>query len=164
MTGSNDIKETSARNYALRLLAIRPRTVRELRDKLARKGHAPEAVAALVADLSAAGLLDDARFARMWIEGRAALKPMGQARLRAELAAKGVDRELVDEALAGLRDELDEPAAALRLARRKARAFQALGREARERRIAGFLGRRGYSGSVVSATLKKLRKGFTDDG
>lgn len=157
------MKEATARNYALRLLAIRPRTVRELRDKLARRGHSAEAVAALVADLSAAGLLDDARFARMWIEGRAALKPMGQARLRAELAAKGVARELIDEALAGLREELDEPAAALKLAQRKARAWRELATEARERRIAGFLGRRGYSGGVISATLKKLRKGFTDD-
>ncbi|MCU0606877.1 MAG: recombination regulator RecX [Candidatus Edwardsbacteria bacterium] len=154
----------SAREYALRLLAIRPRTVRELRDKLARRGHAPGAVAALLADLSAIGLLDDARFAKMWIEGRAALKPMGQARLRAELSAKGVDRGLVDEALAGLRDELDEPAAALKLAQRKARAWRDLAPEARERRISGFLGRRGYSGGVISATLKKLRKGFTDDG
>ena len=158
------MNETTARNFALRLLAIRPRTVRELRDKLARRGHAPEAIAALLADLSASGLLDDARFARMWIESRAALKPMGQARLRAELAAKGVDRELVDAALSALRDGLDEPAAALQLAQRKARAFQGLGREARERRIAGFLGRRGYSGGVISATLKKLRKGFTGDG
>jgi regulatory protein len=130
--------------------------VRELRDKLARKAYAPEQVAALIDDLSSIGLLDDAKYAQLWVDSRTALKPMGGSRLRAELARKGVARELIDRALSDSREDRDEDGAALELARKKLRALHSLDPDSARRRLAGFLGRRGYSGGVIAKVLKQL--------
>jgi regulatory protein len=150
----------NARDYALRLLAIRPRSVREMRDRLARKGFEKQALDSTIAELAELGLLDDRKFAAQWIESRMALRPMGLLRLRAELLAKGVDREVVESVLRKNRIELDEKSAALALAQKKLRSLQGLEPEAARRRLAEFLGRRGFAAETVSLVLKEMsRKG-----
>ena len=157
------MSQATAKEYALRLLAVRPRSVAELRQRLAMRHFTDAAIGEAVADLLRAGLLDDAMFARLWIESRISSKPMGASRLRAELRHKGIDREIIDQALAAGQEDLDESGAALALAKRRYQAGSSLGREARERRVTGFLARRGYSSEVIAQTLKKLRKGFTEE-
>jgi regulatory protein len=130
--------------------------VRELRAKLARKGFPPEQCDALVGDLSEIGLLDDAKYAQLWVESRAVFKPMGASRLRAELARKGIARELIDQALSDSREDRDEDGAALELARKKLRTMRSLEPDAARRRLAGFLGRRGFPGGVIAKVLKQL--------
>jgi regulatory protein len=130
--------------------------VRELRDKLARKGYPQKQAAMLIDDLLAIGLLDDAKYAQLWIESRAVFKPMGASRLRAELARKGITRELIDQALSDSREDRDEDGAALELARKKLRTMRSLEPDAARRRLAGFLGRRGYPGGVIAKVLKQL--------
>jgi regulatory protein len=127
-----------------------------MRDRLARKGYQRPENEAVISDLSELGLLDDRKFASQWIESRMALRPMGQARLRAELAAKGVDREIVESTLAEYGNDLDEKGAALALARKKLGSLRGLEPEAARRRLAGFLGRRGFAASTVSRVLKEM--------
>ncbi len=153
-----DVK-VNVRDYALRLLAIRPRSVREMRDRLARKGYQRPENEAVISDLSELGLLDDGKFAAQWVESRMALKPMGPSRLRAELLAKGVDRETVESTLAKYRNESDDRDAALLLARKKMRSLRGLAPEVARRRLAGFLGRRGFAAGTVSRVLKEMGKG-----
>ncbi len=147
----------SVRHYALRLLAIRPRSVREMRDRLARRGYEKKSIGLVVHELIELGLLDDRKFAAQWVESRMAFKPMGAARIRQELAAKGVDREIVESTLSKYREELDDQEAALALARRKMKSLQGLEPEVARRRLAGFLGRRGYAPSVINAVLKEVK-------
>lgn len=148
----------NARDYALRLLAIRPRSIREIADRLQRKGYNGQEVDSVIADLSDLGLLDDRKFASQWIESRMALRPMGRARLRAELAAKGVDREIVVTTLAEYGNDLEEKGAALALARKKLGSLRGLEPEAARRRLAGFLGRRGFAAATVLRVLKEMAK------
>lgn len=148
----------NARDYALRLLAIRPRSVREMRDRLQRKGYEKPEIEATVADLAELELLDDRKFAGQWVESRMALRPMGQARLRAELTAKGVDRGIIDAILSKYGSEFDEKSSALALARKKLRALKGLEPEVARRRLAGFLSRRGFTAGTVSLVLKEMSK------
>ena len=86
----------------------------------------------------------------------------GPRRIRAELAAKGVERSVVDETLASL-DEAGSPAseeggAALEQTVRKRFARQfATDPEAAERRLAGFLARRGYDWDTIGRLSRMLR-------
>jgi len=83
------LEDAAARRVAADLLSRRPWTCAELTARLRRRG-APEAVAAaVVADLTARGHLDDARFARQWVEARSS-RGYGPARLAAELRVRGV--------------------------------------------------------------------------
>ncbi len=89
----------------LRFLEARSRSVDEVRRRLADAGYRPELVAATIERLAGIGLLDDELFARGWIESRDRARPRGEAALRRELSLRGVDREVINGALAERRDE-----------------------------------------------------------
>ncbi|MDQ7798615.1 MAG: regulatory protein RecX [Candidatus Edwardsbacteria bacterium] len=147
-----------ARNYALRLLELRGRSVKDVRDKLKVKGASPGDIDLVIDDLLSLGLLDDEKFARDWIENRQHFRPTGVVRLRQELFAKGIDREIVDQAVREYKINSDEFPAALDLARRKMKLYRKLDSDTAKRRLAGFLARRGYEASIVSKVLKELLK------
>ncbi len=144
-------KATSA---ALNLLARRPRSQREVRDRLRQKGYDPSTIDAAVAKLEGWRYVDDADFARYWVENRAAHKPRGRRLLEQELRQKGVEWEIVRETLDGA--ELDERMAALDLGRAKLRSYAGLEPPIVRRRLASFLARRGYGFDVVKPVLEQL--------
>ena len=84
---------------AARFLAVRPRSVAETRRRLRDLGYRHDLVDRSVQQLADLGYLDDAAFARAWIESRDRARPRGAVALRRELALKGVDRSVIDEAL-----------------------------------------------------------------
>ncbi len=74
-----------ARQIAVRLLAVRPRSVAEVRIRFRRRGIPDRQIRAVLRDLTAAGYLDDLAFARAWITGRMTSRLSGLRRLRWEL-------------------------------------------------------------------------------
>ncbi|MGP9537847.1 regulatory protein RecX [Brachybacterium sp. AOP43-C2-M15] len=92
--------------YLMRLLASRRRSCGELRERLAQR-EVPAAVAhEAMARVDRAGLLDDAAFARDWVQQRRALRALGDEALRRELEKKQVADQLIEAALdAGESDE-----------------------------------------------------------
>jgi regulatory protein len=86
---------------AAKFLAVRPRSVAETRRRLRHLGYRHDLVDRAVHQLADLGYLDDAAFARAWIESRDRARPRGALALRRELALKGVDRSVIDEALDG---------------------------------------------------------------
>jgi regulatory protein len=94
---------------AAAFLAVRPRSVSETRRRLRHLGYRHELVDEVVARLVEMGYLDDAEFARAWLESRDRARPRGAAALRRELGLKGIEREVVDAAL-GDRSEAAEAA------------------------------------------------------
>lgn len=149
----------NTRDYALRLLAIRPRSVREMHDRLAQKGLEKKAIEPLLAELVDLGLLDDRKFAAQWVESRMALRPMGPTRLRAELASKGVEREVIESTLSKYSNEFSEKESALSLARKKMKLLRGLEPETARRRLAGFLGRRGFAARIIADVIKTVKLG-----
>ena len=120
---------------AAAFLAVRPRSIEETRRRLRHLGYRHELVEAVVERLLGLGYLDDATFARAWVESRDRARPRGENALRRELSLKGVERPVVDEILAERTassggTEPDEAAARALLERRR----QALAREPDPRR------------------------------
>ena len=144
---------TFAKGYAmaLRLLGIRPRSVREMRDYLVRKGYAPEEALAVVEQLQGAGLLNDAQFAASWVASRQALRPRSRRMLEQELSAKGLTKDDIGAALGEL-DAADELGSLVRLAQKKRRLPQYHEAE----RLIGYLGRQGYSYDLIKKALERL--------
>ncbi len=137
----------AAHETALRLLAHRPRGERELALRLRQRGFAAELAEAEVARLRRAGLLDDERFARAWVESRA---PRGRRLLRHELRARGVAGELADAATAGV----DDRATALALARRRAPRLAGLEFGQFRARLGRFLQRRGLGHEAIDEAVR----------
>src|SRR5688500_12706348 len=84
----------AARLVAGDLLSRRAWTQAELTRRLIRRGAPAEVAAEVVADLAARRYVDDAAFARHFVETRAA-RGYGAARLAADLHARGVPSSLV---------------------------------------------------------------------
>lgn len=147
--------EARAVEMAYRLLAIRLRSRRELADRLRRRGTPPATVDRLLETLERDGLIDDARFAQAWVQGRLALRPSGPVCLRQELLKKGVSKDIIERVLAQALSEQNEEQLALELARARLRRYQSLPREVVYRRLGGLLHRRGFSSDVVAGVLRQ---------
>jgi SOS response regulatory protein OraA/RecX len=168
-------------NAAARFLEVRSRSVDEVRRHLIRVGYRPELVEGAVTRLADLGMLDDAAFARMWVESRDRARPRSESALRRELAQKGIERDLAAEVLDERRsggpggangaggaggldgDTADGPdmLAAERLLRRKASALARVSdpRERRQRAY-GLLARNGFDPDVCrEATIRFLAGG-----
>jgi regulatory protein len=85
---------------AYRAVGARERTVAELRTFLERKRVEPAAIDGAVAELSAAGFLDDARYARRFAEDKRELERWGAERIARDLHRRGIAPELVEAAVA----------------------------------------------------------------
>lgn len=143
-----------AREIALRQLTVRARTRVELARALARK-HVPEEAAVEVLDrLEDVGLVDDEVFARDWLAA-GARRQKSRRVLLSELVEKGVDRDVIDAAVAELDGDRDY-AIARGFAEKKAASLAGLDPQVQYRRLAGGLARRGFPASVVAQVTREV--------
>ena len=143
-----------ATGSALNLLARRPRSSQEVRSRLKQNGFAEPAIEEALQRLEGWNYVDDADFARYWVENREANRPRGRRLLEQELRHKGVDREVARSAIDAA--EPNEFAAALELANGKLRSYSGLDPQVARRRLAGFLGRRGYGFDVIGPVMQRV--------
>ncbi|HEU0073055.1 MAG TPA: regulatory protein RecX [Dehalococcoidia bacterium] len=137
---------------ALRLLAVGPRSERDLRERLRRRrGFRDEAVDAAIQRMQELGYLDDGAFARFWVESRQAGTPRSRRALAFELSRKGVGRDELDAALEGVSDA----DAAYDAAQRRLRALRGADKQTFERKLASFLNTRGFGYGVARATIQR---------
>jgi regulatory protein len=154
----------AAYRTALRALERRGFARADLGRRLQRKGHPREAVAAALERVVALGLLDDAAFAANYVETRAP-RGRGPSRLTRDLLAMGVERRIIDRALAAHASDAAAPTAIpLALATRRAAQLGDLARPVKRRRLLAFLARRGFSGSEVSEIVRRVIDGSAVEG
>ena len=135
--------------FILRSTAARPQTEAEIVGRLRSREVPREIADAAVEKAKALGAIDDAAFARAWVEDRGGRRGYGIARLREELRRRLISEEIIDAALDQL-DHRDDLTVAMELARERARRFPgSLSREAAARRLHGYLTRRGYPNALA---------------
>ena len=152
MTPKSASQQQSPLDAAYRYLSYRPRSEFEMRVWLGRKGHGSRTIENTLSALKAKGLLDDLAFARFWRESRESSSPRSRAALRSELRQKGIDPDVVDEAL----DGVDEEAAAYRAAQKKAARLATVDHDDFRTRLSAVLRRRGFSYEVTEHTVNRL--------
>lgn len=142
-----------ALDRAVGYLAARARSKREIEQKLLQAGYRPCTVEMVIYKLERENLLDDADFARQWVESRSTHK-LGRNRIAQELRRKGISQEEAEEALSALDDE-DQLSGAIALAEKAAVRIKP-GEDPRKAasRIAGMLARRGYSWDVAKEAIQ----------
>ena len=99
-------------------------------------------------------LIDDAFYAQEWTKQRVSNKKKGKMVVKQELKRKGINPELIDEALESIDDE-DELRSAEELAAKKWRTTKGELWE-RKRKTAAFVMRRGFSGELVRRALDNV--------
>jgi regulatory protein len=146
--------EEAARVICLRLLTSGPRTRAQLATAL-RKRRIPDEIAdCVLGRFAEVGLIDDATFARAWVESRHHGRGLARQALAAELRQRGVSdgevRSAVD--LLGPQDEL---AAAQRLVARRVAADRGKPMPVRARQLMGMLARKGYPAGLAAQVVRE---------
>ncbi len=152
-------QEEKAKNVAIGFIEYRPRSIAETRQHLKKKEYPEAVVERVVERLEAVELLNDAAFARYWVEQRETFKPRSKMALQHELRQKGIDRTLIEEAIA----DVDEIAAATQAAQAKARRWHALPEPEFRKKLNGFLQRRGFHYGIVREVTEALWKEIEND-
>lgn len=155
------IAEAQERHYVVqafyRYLSYRPRTVKEARDHLLQKEFAPTLVDEVLVDMVREGYLNDQQYAINWVRERQVGKKLGIQRLKQELIRKGIAAEYIDAALDESRIEAERQLVT-EVAERRYSRMQGLDWPTIERRLGGYLLRRGFASSLVHQALRNIRQ------
>ena len=143
-----------ALDRAVAYLAARARSRREVEQKLLQAGYRPCTVDMVLYKLERENILDDADFARQWVESRSTHK-LGRSRIAMELRRKGIDADEAEEALSAIDDD-DQLQGAIAIAQKAAARIKP-DEDPRKsaNRIAGMLARRGYSWDIAKAAIER---------
>lgn len=149
--------ERAAFSKALDYLSYRARTEYEVRQKLRQRGYEEAVIDPILHRLAKNGYLDDASFAKSYVQGRLRNKKYGPQRLRIELARRGVDRSIIDVVVADVTEHVD----LLELARGHAhKRWVRLAREAnpykRRKKLSDYLQRLGFSFDIIRQVFDEL--------
>ena len=145
-----------ARAQALLLLKFRPRSESELRDRLLRKRFDPALVDSLLEEFKKRDLVNDVKFAKYFAVSGMAAKPVGQRALVSRLKSKGVSSEVAVSAVQEAVGGVDEFETARELAVSRVSHLKGLTKQAVQRRLFGFLSRRGFSSEVVYKVVREV--------
>lgn len=154
LPSTSDRRDEQAHALCLRLLTARSRTRSELAGQLAKRGYADEVVGRVLDRLAAVGLVDDEDFAEQWVRSRQVHAGKGKRALAAELRTKGIDDDVIANALECI-DVGAERARAEQLVQGRLRREVLGDRDDPKvmRRLVGMLARRGYSQSIAVAVV-----------
>lgn len=126
---------------AVRLLRHRDRTTADLDRRLAAQGFVEDERTSAIATLKRTGVLDDARFAAERARVLAA-RGAGDSLIRHDLAAAGVDRELLEDVFGDLEPEFE-------------RARKAVERRGVTAKTARYLAGKGFSEDAIRAAVAR---------
>jgi regulatory protein len=156
-----DDRVQTALGLAYAYLNRRERTVAEVDRHLQQHRCEPEAIAITLKTLQGEGYLDDARYARLFTEDRRTLDQWGSDRIERTLRDRGIDRELIAEAISTVsaEGELERAIALLR------RRFPEPPRDRRDRdRALGVLVRKGYDSELAVDALSAYARETGEHG
>jgi regulatory protein len=149
-----------AHQAAVNFISYRPRSTKEVTDRLLRKGFSAELIQVVVERLRELGLLNDLEFARMFIRDKLRGKPMGRALLRRKLHEKGISFQATERVVNEYVTDESEQEAATTIAARKLKMsgarFSKLEPAVRQKRIADYLLNRGFSAEVAYKTARSI--------
>ncbi|PPG49807.1 MULTISPECIES: regulatory protein RecX [unclassified Rathayibacter] len=142
----------------VRGLSRKSLSVAEVEARLYTEGVAEKDALEILERFTRFGYLDDLRMAEQLVVSLRDRKKLGRSSIQQELRARKIDPEAIASALDEL-DGDDEYRTALELARKRLPSLRSLSDEVAERRLTGFLARRGYAGGLVQRVVREtIRK------
>jgi len=144
-------QKLSAYDQGAKLLGARAHFRRQLADKLARRDYPHDEIESALDKLTEQGYLDDAKLAAHMAADRSTRAGEGARRVRAELAKRGADAGVIEEAVTGAIPTDDREAAL-----ETARLFLSRGSVPKRDMLARYLDRKGFSQRAILRALREL--------
>lgn len=139
-------------NAAVRLLAYRPRSESEIKQRLQRHDYATEDIEKTITRLKEQGLVDDIAFARYWQENRATFSPRSRRLTKMELKRKGLSGDVIEQVI----NDIDEKDSAYRAAINRVRRLSLADYQVFRQRLGAYLGRRGFGYGIIKETTERV--------
>lgn len=136
---------------AINFLSYRPRSEDEVRKNLKKKDFEEHVITKVMERLLRNGLVDDQKFAKLWVENRSEFRPRGSRVLRMELREKGIHEEIIES----VTSNIDEDHLAYQAAMKQARKYHQLEWQDFRKKMYGFLARRGFDYGIISSIVQK---------
>lgn len=152
---SNPDPLEKAKNYAFLLLKFRPRSEKEIYQRLKKKKFDAGIISQTLAFLEDKSFINDNEFTRLWIESRLK-RPLGLRRIRQELSLKGIDKQIIDRQIEEIKKNYSEEGLVIKIAREKFNRLKGIEPQKAKRRIYAYLLRRGFSPEVIIDVINNL--------
>lgn len=149
-----DEEQQKAWSDGLKHVGRRPRSEKETRQYLKRRGYAPPLIDRIIGRLKEQRYLDDADFATAWTEHRFFTQKKGRSWVKQELQQKGVAPATIQEALSQVSAD-EEERIAFELGLKKWNATSGNAQD-KKRKTSAFLMRRGFSGAVTGKAIRRV--------
>ena len=144
----------NSRDYCLKLITIKDRTEKELRDKLREKNYDENTIEEEIEFLSNYGYINDSRYAEHFTNDAINLKKWGKSRIRTELLRRGIDRDIVDEAVEEAFADVEDDRLYSEMKKRYSNADFSNMKE--RTRIFNFYFRRGFSPDEIKGAMNRM--------
>jgi regulatory protein len=154
-------QEQRARNVLLYQLSRGAKSAHTLRQILEKREIDAEIANSVIDRFIEVGLIDDLAYAETIVNSRRKFKGLAKSAIKRELSQKGVEVSIVEQATAEVTSE-DELATAIDLAIKRAPRMAHLERDVRQRRLNGYLARKGYSSSIVLTAVKEAEQSLSN--
>ena len=135
--------------------AYQERCVKEVRDKLKTFDIAEEEKTKILDYLLDNRFVNDERYAKAFVRGKVNQSGWGVNKIRFHLIQKGIDKDIIDEAL-GQTDEETYRQRLIEILKTKAKTIKAASDFEKKRKLAAYAMQKGFEGSLVWETLKDL--------
>jgi regulatory protein len=149
-----EAQRSRAENVSMHALSRRGVSSSEMASLLASRDLDPQVVSDEVERLEGVGLLNDRELAENLVRAKQERKGLGRGAVTSELRSRGIAPELIEQALSEIDDD-DEQARADEWAVKRSSSLQGLDRATAERRLNGYLMRRGYRSETIRRAVEK---------
>lgn len=146
-------------NKALKFLSYRPRSEKEIRDKLIGKKAPLEIIEKIIVKLKEHNFINDEEFAKWWIEQRTNFKKISLRFIRMELRQRGINDEIIESKFSDLKHEIvSDLDRAKQLVKVKIEKLKGLSRQEVYKKLGGFLARRGFDWDTIKQSIDESLK------
>lgn len=149
----SELNLKSARFKAIKYVALKKRTSREIILKLESLGYDEDTVHKVVCELEDRGYVSDLDYAKKFIADRMNFKPKAKKLLKIELEIKGINKEVIDDVLEKL--DYDEFNTAKRLVEKRFSNIDYSNQKA-VNKLCNFLRNRGFGFEIINSIVKNL--------
>lgn len=146
-------------NKALNFLSFRPRSEKEIRDKLLSKNAPTDIIERIITRLKEKKFLNDEEYARWFIEQRLRFRPKGLRIIKMELKQKGISQEIIEEAVSNLSKDKEgevpnsDLESARTLVEKKLPRYKGLEKQVVYQKLGSFLARRGFNWDTIKKSI-----------
>lgn len=139
---------------ALKFLSYRPRSTKEVRDKLLKKKTPSEIIEKIILKLIEQRFLNDEEFVKWWIEQRAQFKPRSMRVIKMELKQKGITQDIIESGIKnyelGGQTDLEQ---AKKLVQKRIQRYKNLPKQEIYQKLGRFLASKGFNWDTIKEAI-----------